>query len=60
MGQQTKRSFFAVATEAYFEKSRLMKRLLPDLYDELRHFYGGDPAAEEEIDMLHAPGTGKT
>jgi Mlc titration factor MtfA (ptsG expression regulator) len=59
-GATNEAEFFAVATEAYFEKSRLMKRLLPDLYEELRDFYGGDPAAEEEIDMPPAPGTGKT
>ena len=49
-GATNEAEFFAVATEAYFEKSRLMKRLVPDLYEELRQFYGGDPAAEEELD----------
>jgi len=37
--------FFAVATEVFFEKPRLMRRRAPDLYEELRHFYGFDPAA---------------
>ncbi len=36
--------FFAVATESYFEKPQLMKELIPDLYAELKAFYGGDPA----------------
>jgi Mlc titration factor MtfA (ptsG expression regulator) len=49
-GATNEAEFFAVATEAYFEKSRLMKRLLPDLYEELRAFYGGDPAEEGEAD----------
>lgn len=47
-GATNEAEFFAVATEAYFEKPRLMKQLLPDLYEELREFYGGDPAAEAE------------
>ena len=35
--------FFAVATEAYFERPELMRELIPDLYTELQAFYGGDP-----------------
>jgi Mlc titration factor MtfA (ptsG expression regulator) len=49
-GATDEAEFFAVATEAYFENARLMKQLLPDLYAELRAFYGGDPAAEPERD----------
>lgn len=37
-----------MATESYFEKPRLMKATMPDLYEGLREFYGGDPAADEE------------
>lgn len=37
--------FFAVATEAFFEKPRQMQRKLPDLYDTLRLFYRQDPTA---------------
>lgn len=37
--------FFAVATEAYFEKPWQMRKRLPDVYDELRRFYGWDPCA---------------
>ncbi|NOK15732.1 zinc-dependent peptidase [Corallococcus carmarthensis] len=36
--------FFAVATESFFEKSRQMKEKTPDLYEELKRFYGWDPA----------------
>jgi len=36
--------FFAVATEVFFEQPRLMQRVAPDLYRELKRFYG-DPAA---------------
>jgi MtfA peptidase len=49
-GATNEAEFFAVATEAYFENSRLMKELLPELYAELQGFYGGDPAAEDELD----------
>jgi len=37
--------FFAVATEAFFEKSRQMRRQHPELYDELRGYYKVDPAS---------------
>jgi Mlc titration factor MtfA (ptsG expression regulator) len=47
-GAMNEAEFFAVATESYFERPRLMKDLLPDLYAELQAFYGGDPAGEEE------------
>lgn len=36
--------FFAVATEAFFEKPRQMQRRLPDLYATLKLFYRQDPA----------------
>jgi Mlc titration factor MtfA (ptsG expression regulator) len=35
--------FFAVTTEAFFEKSRQMKKKHPDLYDELKDYYKVDP-----------------
>ena len=44
-GATNEAEFFAVATESYFEKPRLMKQLIPDLYAELQEFYGGDPAS---------------
>lgn len=36
--------FFAVATEAFFERPRQMKRKLPDLYAVMQAFYQQDPA----------------
>jgi hypothetical protein len=45
-GAKNEAEFFAVATEAFFEKPRQMKELLPDLYQELRRFYGFDPAVD--------------
>ncbi len=35
--------FFAVATEAFFEKPTQLARLQPDLYAELKEFYRQDP-----------------
>jgi Mlc titration factor MtfA (ptsG expression regulator) len=35
--------FFAVATEAFFEKPQQMLKHTPDLYQELKRFYGFDP-----------------
>jgi Mlc titration factor MtfA (ptsG expression regulator) len=35
--------FFAVATETFFEKPRQLFRMRPDLYDELKGYYGVDP-----------------
>ncbi|GAA5123968.1 zinc-dependent peptidase [Luteolibacter yonseiensis] len=35
--------FFAVATETFFEKPRQLHRRYPELYAELRGFYGLDP-----------------
>lgn len=37
--------FFAVATEAFFEKPRQMRKRLPDLYETMQLFYRQDPAA---------------
>lgn len=35
--------FFAVATEAFFEKSRQLLKHRPDLYEQLRNYYGLNP-----------------
>ena len=35
--------FFAVATETFFEKPTQLHREHPDVYDEMRRFYGLDP-----------------
>jgi len=40
--------FFAVATESFFEKSKKMKEKLPELYKQLKIYYGLDPAEWHE------------
>lgn len=35
--------FFAVATEAFFEKPKQMRKRCPDLYEELKRYYQVDP-----------------
>jgi hypothetical protein len=45
-GATNEAEFFAVATEAFFEKPTEMRRLTPDLYEELRQFYGVDPVSK--------------
>ena len=37
--------FFAVATESFFEKPQAMQNKLPELYVQLKKFYGLDPAS---------------
>jgi Mlc titration factor MtfA (ptsG expression regulator) len=37
--------FFAVATEAFFERSAILRDRHPALYERLRDFYRQDPAA---------------
>jgi len=37
--------FFAVASEAFFESPRLLKREFPELYELFKGFYRQDPAA---------------
>lgn len=39
--------YFAVATEAFFEKPRGLKRALPDVYEQLARFYNLDLAGRE-------------
>lgn len=36
--------FFAVASEAFFERGKKMQKHLPELYAQLQRFYGVDPA----------------
>jgi Mlc titration factor MtfA (ptsG expression regulator) len=38
--------FFAVATETFFEKPRALRAENGELYEQLRAYYGLDPAAE--------------
>ncbi|MDA7511863.1 zinc-dependent peptidase [Verrucomicrobia bacterium] len=41
--------FFAVASECFFEKPRQLKRHRPELYGELKTFYGQDPVVYHSI-----------
>lgn len=43
-GATNEAEFFAVATESFFEKPDQMRERTPDLYDEMRRFYGFDPS----------------
>lgn len=43
-GATNEAEFFAVATEAFFEKAEKLKEKAPDLYEELQRYYGVDPA----------------
>ena len=36
-------SFFAVATEAFFEKSKDLARFHPELFEQIRAYYQVDP-----------------
>jgi Mlc titration factor MtfA (ptsG expression regulator) len=45
-GAKNEAEFFAVATESFFERPVQMKQLIPDLYEELKRFYGFDPVAD--------------
>jgi MtfA peptidase len=38
--------FFAVATEAFFEKPAQLRKKHPDLYEELKIYYNQDPETE--------------
>ncbi len=43
-GASNPAEFFAVATEAFFERPRALRRRHPRLYDELQRFFRQDPA----------------
>lgn len=45
-GATDEAEFFAVATETFFEQPAMLKRRAPDLYEQLRSFFGVDPADE--------------
>jgi Mlc titration factor MtfA (ptsG expression regulator) len=47
--------FFAVATECFFEKPRVMRLRHPELYEELKTFYRQDPA--QLLPVKATPGT---
>lgn len=44
-GATNEAEFFAVATEAFFERPALLQARHPELYEELARYYGQDPAA---------------
>ncbi|NTX08663.1 M90 family metallopeptidase [Myxococcus sp. CA040A] len=44
-GAVNEAEFFAVATENFFERPTRMREKTPDLYEELKRFYGWDPAS---------------
>ena len=44
-GATNRAEFFAVASEAFVEKSLVLKRKKPELYQELVGFYRQDPAS---------------
>lgn len=44
-GATSPAEFFAVCTESFFEKPRLMKKDWPELYQQLAGFYKVDPVA---------------
>lgn len=52
-GALNEAEFFAVATETFFEKPGQLQRRHPELYEELKAYYGQDPAA-----TLQAPAEG--
>jgi Mlc titration factor MtfA (ptsG expression regulator) len=43
-GASNPAEFFAVATESFFERPRELRKMHPELYNELRDFYQQDPA----------------
>jgi hypothetical protein len=45
-GATNEAEFFAVATESFFEKPAQMMKRTPELYDEMKRFYGFDPAGD--------------
>ena len=49
-GATNEAEFFAVATECFFEKPQAMLRRYPDLYDELKAYYGQDPASASAVE----------
>ncbi len=48
-GAESPAEFFAVATEAFFERPRELSAQHPQLYEQLRRFYNADPASWNEI-----------
>jgi Mlc titration factor MtfA (ptsG expression regulator) len=42
-GASNPAEFFAVATETFFEKTKQLHRDYPQLYEQLKEYYGLDP-----------------
>jgi Mlc titration factor MtfA (ptsG expression regulator) len=53
-GASNPAEFFAVATEAFFERPRALRAHRPRLYEQLRQFYRQDPAAYSS-ESVNAP-----
>lgn len=51
-GATNRAEFFAVATEGFFTRPRVLQASYPDLYGELREFYRQDPAARADASPL--------
>ena len=47
-GATNEAEFFAVVSESFFEKPHQLRERLPELYAQLREFYGWDPALPPE------------
>lgn len=54
-GAKNEAEFFAVATEAFFERPARMRRETPDLYEELRRFFGFEPQQDPSCDRTTPP-----
>lgn len=52
-GATNEAEFFAVATEAFFEKPVQMRKRHPELYEVLKGYYRNDPAAAREASRAH-------
>ena len=56
-GATNRAEFFAVATEAFLEKPRQLRKNKPDLFEALAAFYGWDPITELERRGSHGVST---
>jgi MtfA peptidase len=56
-GARNPAEFFAVATECFFEKPRVLQKRHPESYDELKRFYRQDPA--QLLPARPGPATGE-
>jgi MtfA peptidase len=53
-GATNEAEFFAVATEAFFERPTLLQARHPELYEELARYFGQDPAANAAAPVTRA------